>query len=123
MDESLIVPVSLFIAAAYTIVSVARTVAESRTRRRLIEAGLTSEVARALTSAAGRDAELHGALKWGLVMLALGVALIVVQFIPFRPGEPIAFGIVLVFVALGLLAYFALGRRMGRERTAAAVTS
>ena len=122
MDETL-VPIALFIAFTFTVVSVTRIVSEGRTRRRLIEGGNSPEVLRALTAAGQQDAGLHNALKWGLVMLALGVALIVVQFIPYGPDEPIAFGIVLVFVALGLLAYYAVGRRMTRERpTSATVT-
>jgi hypothetical protein len=115
MTETL-VPLALFLAIAFTIVSVTRLVSEGRTRRRLIEAGVTPELVRSLTAAQGQDLGLHNALKWGLVMLALGVALIVVQFVPFRPDEPIAFGIVLVFVALGLLAYYAAGRRLERAR-------
>ena len=115
-----VVPIALFVALTFTIVSVARIISEGRTRRRLIEAGVTSDVARALTAGQYDAIGLHGALKWGLVMLALGIALIVVQFIPYRPDEPIAFGIVLVAVALGLLLYFAIGRRMVARETSGA---
>lgn len=113
--NGLLVPIALFLALAFTVVSVTRIVSEGRTRRRLIESGVTPEVVRALTAAQGDDVGLHNALKWGLVMGALGVALIVVQFIPFRADEPIAFGIVLVFVAVGLLTYYAAGKRMVRQ--------
>ncbi len=51
------------------------------------------------------------ALKWGLVTLAIGLAVVVVQFLPYRPDEPIVLGVVLVFAAGGLLAYYARAKR------------
>jgi len=115
MTETL-VPIALFVALTIAIIGVAKIISDGRTRRQLIAAGVTAEVARAITAPPHPDAGLHAALKWGLVVGAVGLALIVVQFIPYRPDEPIAFGIVLLFGALGLLAYYAVGRRMVRER-------
>ena len=43
-----------------------------------------------------------------------GLALILIQFLPFRSGDPIMLGVILVFVAAGLLTYYATARRMGR---------
>ena len=114
MTETL-VPIALFLALAFAIVGVTKIVSDGRTRRQLIAAGVTAEVAQAITAPPRAELGLHAALKWGLVIGAVGLSLIVVQFIPYRPDEPIAFGIVLLFVALGLLAYYVVGQRMMRH--------
>ena len=51
-------------------------------------------------------------LKWGIVLGAVGLGLILVQFLPYRSGEPIVLGVILVFAAAGLLAYYASVRRL-----------
>jgi hypothetical protein len=65
---------------------------------------------------APRDIAAHDSLKWGLLIGAVGLALIVVQFLPYRSDEPIAVGIVLVFGAAGLLAHYAATRRLAKAR-------
>jgi uncharacterized membrane protein len=104
----IIVPLALF----WMIAALARTIAETRTRRRLIETKASPEFAAAVMTEARGDAALHDSLKWGLVVGAIGLALIVVQFLPYRPDEPIALGVVLVFGAAGLLGYYVAARRL-----------
>lgn len=109
----LLVPLALFASLAFTVVGVTKLVTDSRVRRRLIEANASPDTAAAVLAPLPADPGLLGALKWGLVTLAVGVALIVVQFLPYRPDEPIALGVVLVFAAAGLLAYYARAKRAG----------
>lgn len=114
MVDSL-VPIALFVALAFVVVAVTKIVSEGHTRRQLIQSGATAEIARAITAAPEGDAGLRTALQFGLVIGAIGIALIVVQFLPYRPDEPISIGVVLVFAALGFLAYYGAGRRMARQ--------
>lgn len=106
-----LVPIALFLSLTFAIVGVARVISDGRTRRRLIESGASPELARAIMATPPKDVGLHGALKWGLVLGALGVALIVVQFMPYGEDDPITIGVVLLGAAAGLLGYYALGRR------------
>ena len=107
----LVVPLAFF----WVISAVARTIAETRTRRRLIETNASPEFAAAVMTEARGDTALYDSLKWGLVIGAIGLALIVVQFLPYQPDDPIALGVVLVFGAVGLLAYYAAARRLAKE--------
>lgn len=113
-DDTL-VPIALFLSLAFGVVSVTRIISDGRTRRRLIDAGATPELARALAATTRNDPGFFGALKWGLVTLAVGLALIVIQFLPFRSDEPIVAGLILLFLGGGLLAYFAGARRLARR--------
>ncbi len=57
------------------------------------------------------------ALKWGLVVVGLGLALVIVQFLPYDFEEPIAYGLMFLFGGGGLLAYYAIASWMERART------
>jgi phosphatidylglycerophosphate synthase len=108
----LVVPLAFF----WAITALAGTIAETRTRRRLIETNASPEVAAAVMTATRGDIALHDSLRWGLVIGAIGVALIVVQFLPYQSDEPIALGVVLVFGAAGLLGYYAAARRLAKQQ-------
>ena len=107
----LVVPLGLF----WAVTALARVISETRTRRRLIDTKASPEMAAAVMSASEGDPALHDSLKWGLVVGAIGLALIVVQFLPYRSDEPIALGVVLVFGAAGLLGYYATARRLTKS--------
>ena len=109
-----LVPIALFLSLAYAVVSVTRIISDGRTRRRLIEAGASPELIQAVTAGPGQDTALFDTLKWALVIGAVGIALIAIQFLPYDSDEPIAVGLVLVFAAGGMLAYYAAARRLAR---------
>ena len=115
-----LVPIAFILGLAFVLVGVTKVISDGRTRRRLIEAGATPELARAVTAVPKDDLGLSGTLRWGLVTGAVGLGLIVIQFLPFRSDEPIALGVILVFAAAGLLTYYARARRPAPPRGGAA---
>ena len=44
--------------------------------------------------------------------VAVGLAFVILQFLPYRDDDPIMFGVVLLFLGIGLLIYYATARRM-----------
>jgi hypothetical protein len=117
--EATLVPLGLFAMIAFIIVGLTKVVSDGRIRRRLIEKGATPELAKAIVGTPQNDPELYGALKWGLLTGAIGVALIVIQFLPYRTEDPIMLGVVLVFAAAGLLGYYGIARRLAGQSVAA----
>jgi hypothetical protein len=110
-DTETLVPLGLFVSLAVVLIGLAKILSDGRTRRRLIEAGVTAEVVRAVTPAVRDDLGVYSALKWGAVIVAAGLALVVIQFLPYREDAPIVPGILLVFVGAALLIYWAFVRR------------
>lgn len=108
--EGLLVPIGFFVAVAYIFVGIVRSVSDGRTRRKLIETGASPELAAALVSAPAGE-EVDPMLRWGIVIGALGVGFIVLQFLPFQENDPIMIGLLLVFLSIGLLASYAVTRR------------
>jgi hypothetical protein len=43
---------------------------------------------------------------------AVGIALIIIQFLPYRADDPMTLGVILVFAAVGLLGYYASAKRL-----------
>ena len=117
--ESTLVPLALFLSFTVTIIAVTRLVTEARTRRRLIEMNATPELARTVTTASATDLGVHASLQWGLVTGAVGLSLVIIQYLPFQPDEPIAYGVVLLFASAGLILYHFLGKRLLKQQRAA----
>jgi hypothetical protein len=110
--EETLVPLGLFAMIAFIIVGVTKIVSDGRLRRRLVETGASPELAKTIVGTPRYDAELYGALKWGILTGAIGLALIVIQFLPYRPEDPITLGVILLFAAGGLLGYYVIARRL-----------
>lgn len=100
------------------VLGVTKVLSDNWTKRTLIGSRVSDDVIRTLFRK-GSDPELFAALKWGIVLLALGLGLIVSQYLPSRFEEPLAWGVVLVFGGVGLLAYYAIARALLRRDAAA----
>lgn len=109
-QEDTLVPLGLFAMIAFIIVGLTKVISDGRIRRRLIETGATSELAKAIAGTPQSDPDLYSALKWGLLTGAIGLSLIVIQFLPYRPEDPIMLGVILLFAAGGLLGYYVIAR-------------
>ena len=108
----IVVPVALFLSLAFGTVGVARIISDGRTRRRLLETNASTELAAALVARPHAEPPFGDTLKWGLVIGAVGIALIIVQFLPYKSDDPIATGLVLLAAAIALLGYYVAARRM-----------
>lgn len=82
---------------------VTRVLVENRTRRHLVDQGLTAEEIRTLF--AEPAPARAGSLRAALVLLGIGAALLLAQYLPYGVGEPFVYGLVLVAGGAGLLLY------------------
>ena len=110
----IVVPVALFLSIAFATVGVTKVISDGRTRRRLLETNASAELAAAVVARPQVEIAFGDALKWGLVTGALGLGLIIVQFLPYDEDDPIVSGLVLLFGAIGLLSYYVAARRMSQ---------
>src|SRR6266571_3965496 len=115
MGVDVVVPVVALLSLTFVAIGMTKIISDGRTRRKLLDAGATPELARAVMASPQGDPSLYASLKWGLVMGSVGLALTVLQFLPYRSDEPIVYGLVLVFAAAGLLLYYVVGRKMSAK--------
>lgn len=112
-------PALVFVSFFAFVLGVTKVLSDNWTRRKLIEARVSEDVIRTLYRKEN-DPEMFAALKWGIVLVALGLGLAVSQYLPARFEEPLAWGVVLVFGGAGLLAYYAIARALIRRDAGAA---
>ncbi|WP_300619954.1 hypothetical protein [Dokdonella sp.] len=107
MNVELFIPITLFVCIAYSI----KVVADSYTRRRIIESRGSEELVRSLIEGEAlrrRQAALH----WGSVLVALAVGFGLMDLIGADHVTPGAIALLLGATGLGNLAYYLLERKL-----------
>lgn len=74
-------------------------------RRRLIDKGLVDEKVKYLFADVGMT-HLLGNIKWGLLLIAVGLALFWKEFSPYRVEDTTIFGLMFLFGGIGFLVYY-----------------
>ena len=98
-------PVLISAAFFWLIAAVTKIVSDNGTKRRLLEARVSEDVVRALFRK-GYDPELFSALKWGMVLAALGIGMVLVPLLSLEPFGPLAIGVMMMCAGGGMLAYY-----------------
>jgi peptidoglycan/LPS O-acetylase OafA/YrhL len=111
----IVVPLALFISLVVGTIGVTRIISDGRTRRRLLESNASPDLAAALVASPRSEIAFGEPLKWGLVLGTVGLALILVQFLPYDNDDPIVTGILMLSASIGLLGYYLAARRMSRS--------
>ena len=110
-------PVLILGVIGYFALELVKVVAESRLRHKLIEKGLVDEKAKLLLESR-LLAPLDGSLKWGIVLIAVGLAFLfafaIQRWIPEAIHGEITSGVVFFMAGLGMIVYYFLAR--GREK-------
>ena len=107
MDAEIFIPISLFFVIAYII----KVISDNRVRHRLIEKGQVDD---SIKNAFSENSELKNlqSLKWGMVLIGLGLALFIGQFMPYDIREEISVGGMFLFAGLALIIYYSFARKV-----------
>ena len=108
MQFEIFIPIVLFIC----IVMAIKIVVEARLRRRLAETHATDELVKSMLQADEQYRRLS-ALKWGLVLVLVGVSFGMIDMLNLNPDDPATYGLLSVAAGLGLLGYHLVARRAG----------
>jgi hypothetical protein len=80
-----------------------------RLKKRIIDSGpIDNDALNFLKKLTDTGAEQ---LKWGCVLFMGGLGLVVAQYIPYSSDSPLPFGLEIMFIAAGFLAYYFIVRR------------
>lgn len=115
MQEPLIVAI-IFGSAIYVI----KTISDNRIRRRLIESGQVDEKIKYLYfTAQNADPAYFSSVKWGLILIALGLALFLQQFLPYRFDDELTFGMMFLLAGIAFIVYYFLAKKHATHQQAA----
>jgi hypothetical protein len=99
------------IALLTTIGIIIKLALDHRMRQTLIDKGMVDEKVKYLYQENGAARALSS-LKWALVLIGLGTAIVVGQLVPARMMEEVTFGGMFLFAGIGLLVYYLVAARM-----------
>ncbi len=103
--EDVVVPIAIFGSFAY----VFRAWLDYKTRKLLVEKGLVDEKVKFLYSQTA-DAQIPSSLKWGMVLIAIGLAIFVSQQVAYNQEE-YAIAFMALFGGMAMLVYHFLAMR------------
>jgi hypothetical protein len=103
---------ALFIA----IIVIVKVALDHRTRQKLIEKGMVDEKVKYLYQENG-ERRVLGTLKWALVLIGIGLAVVIGQLVPDRMMEEMTAAGMFLFAGIGLLIYYAVASRvLGKDK-------
>lgn len=106
MQLEMLVPITLFVC----VVAVFKIVMENRVRSRLAQSGASEDLVRAMLAADERNRSVSS-LKWGLVLVLIGIGFGLIDLLNLDGNDPATFGILIGFAGLGMLGFHALTNR------------
>jgi len=101
------IPVAMFVVFA----AIVKMIVDNSTRKKLIEKGLVDENIKYLFPDKPKVRPLSS-LKWGMVCIAIGIALFVGQIAPPGYMEEVTIGAMFVLAGLALVIYYPIASRM-----------
>ena len=98
---------------------VVKVISDNRIRKRLIESGKIDEKLQFLYMDGGKkESSPLSSLKWGLVLVALGLALFVGQFLPYEMEGEGTIGTMFLFSGIAFLIYYNISKNGQNEEGA-----
>jgi hypothetical protein len=101
------IPVAMFIVFA----AIVKFIVDNSTRKKLIEKGLVDESVKYLFPDKPKPQPLSS-LKWGMVCIAIGLAVFVGQMAPPDLVEEVTVGAMFVLAGLALVLYYPIANKM-----------
>jgi hypothetical protein len=102
----MMVPIVLFVCIVFAI----KIVMDGRVRRKFAESGVSEDLVRTMLLADEQNRKVSS-LKWGLVLVLVGVGFGLIDLLNLGPNDPSTFGIVIGAAGLGMLGFHALASR------------
>jgi hypothetical protein len=89
-----------------SITFVIKLISDNRIRNKLIESGKIDEQVKYLYMQGSKERSPLNSLKWGLVLVALGLALFVGQVLPYEMADEGTIGTMFLFAGIAFLIYY-----------------
>lgn len=109
-------PVFVLLVIFGGIIGIIRVIQDSRLRQRVLEKGTIDDQTRHLLTRGYGAGHLNN-LKWGMVLVAVGAAALIGQFLPYDMNDGGVVGLMLVFAGLAFLIYYPIAQKYEREQS------
>jgi len=114
VDGDLLGPV-VMVLVILSFAVVAKGIMDHLSRKQLISKGLPPDELVPMSLRGGR-LQLLSTVKWALLCLGVGAALVVPEFLPFALSSAATFGLTFIGAGLGFFVYYLIARAMLKPR-------
>lgn len=108
MAFEILIPITLFICITYAI----KVVVDARTRAKLIAGNGSEELIRTMVQAEAQQRR-HASLRWGILLLALGIGFGMIESFGWREVTPGVVAVLLGVTGAGNLLSYVAARKLG----------
>ncbi|HEY0505749.1 MAG TPA: hypothetical protein VGD42_19870 [Lysobacter sp.] len=108
MEFEILIPITLFICITYAI----KVVVDARTRAKLIAGNGSEELIRTMVQAEAQQRR-HASLRWGILLLALGIGFGMIESFGWREVTPGVVAVLLGVTGVGNLLSYIAARKLG----------
>lgn len=113
IQEDILVP-AIFMFFTTVIIKI---LSDNRIRRMLIEKNMLNQNIQYLFTNPF-ESQIPSSLKWGMVLVAIGLAVLIGQFAPENLSEEITFSMMFILAGLALIIFYVVGSRFMKLRQA-----
>ncbi|MGE0770300.1 MAG: DUF6249 domain-containing protein [Cyclobacteriaceae bacterium] len=113
MDDGLrdvLMPVTILGGFGGSVYFFTKVITDYIVKKKMIEKGYVNEETQAILRKQVQDNK-DAALKWGLIIMFGGLALMLMEFIPTSPESPLPYGLLAFSISLGFLIYYFLMKK------------
>lgn len=105
-----LIPITLFIVIGLII----KILSDNSVRKKLIQKGKIDENVKYLFTDTF-ERHVPSSLKWGIVLIGVGLAFFIGQFVPRRMSDEITLGAMFILAGVGLLIYYFLASQIVKK--------
>ncbi|MFZ5517968.1 MAG: DUF6249 domain-containing protein [Candidatus Zhuqueibacterota bacterium] len=106
-----LIPLAIFLPFALIV----KVISDNNVRRKLIEKGMVDEKIKYLFWKKYTTHPVSN-LKWGFILIGIGLALLLGQILPDSVDESAVFGIMFIFAGIGFLAYYRIAKNVVEDK-------
>jgi hypothetical protein len=108
--REVLMPIAILGTLALGVYLFVKTMTDYILKKKMIEKGFVNDDTQAIFKEHTSEGK-YASLKWGLIILFVGLSLIIMEYIPVRPESPLPYGLVAVAGSLGFLIYYFIVRK------------
>ncbi|MEJ0030140.1 MAG: DUF6249 domain-containing protein [Bacteroidota bacterium] len=109
--KDILMPISVIGSLGTGIYMFTKVMTDYILKKKMIEKGFVNDSTQAIFKQQDGTDNRYSSLKWGLIVLMAGLALVVLEYIDTRPDSPLPYGLLAVFISVGFLAYYFMVQR------------
>lgn len=104
--ENVLMPIAIFGGLGGSVYFFAKVMTDYILKKKMIEKGFVNDDTQAIFKQQQGAESKYPSLKWGLLTLFAGLALIIMEYIPTSPESPLPYGLMAVSLSIGFLIYY-----------------